>query len=74
MRDAPSISIVAALDYAGGKVRAYEPESMDQARLVMPNAEFGDSDYDCIAGADAVATVTEWDEFCALDLPRVKSK
>ena len=73
MRDAPSISIVTALDDAGAKVRAYDPESMDQARLVMPNAKFCESAYDCIAGADAVAIVTEWDEFRALDLPRVKS-
>jgi UDPglucose 6-dehydrogenase len=73
MRDAPSISIVTALDDAGAEVRAYDPESMDQARLVMPNAKLCESAYDCIAGADAVAIVTEWDEFRALDLPRVKS-
>ena len=73
MRDAPSISIVTALDDAGAKVRAFDPESMDQARLVMPNAKFCESAYDCITGADAVTIVTEWDEFRALDLSRVKS-
>ncbi|MGO8738814.1 UDP-glucose dehydrogenase family protein [Rhodoblastus sp.] len=73
MRDAPSISIVTALDDAGANVRAYDPKAMDQARRIMPGVTFCDDAYDCVTGADALAIVTEWDEFRALDLPRIKS-
>ncbi len=42
MRDAPSISIVTALQDAGAKVRAYDPKSMDQARMLMPDVDYCD--------------------------------
>ncbi len=73
MRDAPSISIVTALQDAGAKVRAYDPKAMDQARRIMPDVTFCDDPYDCATGAEALAMVTEWDEFRALDLTRIKS-
>lgn len=71
MRDAPSLSIVAALEDAGVKVRAYDPEGMEQARPMMPNVEFAASAYEAAEGADALVLVTEWDEFRALDLARI---
>ncbi len=73
MRDAPSIAIVTALEDAGAKVRAYDPKAMEQARPVMPNVTFCKDAYDCAQGAEAIVMVTEWDEFRALDLPRIKS-
>ncbi len=73
MRDAPSISIVTALEDAGAKVRAYDPKAMAQARPIMPDVTFCDDPYDCATGAEALAMVTEWDEFRALDLTRIKS-
>ncbi len=73
MRDAPSISIVTALEDAGANVRAYDPKAMDQARRIMPDVTFCDDPYDCVTGAEALAIVTEWDEFRALDLARIKS-
>jgi UDPglucose 6-dehydrogenase len=73
MRDAPSISIVTALEDAGANVRAYDPKAMDQARLIMPDVKLCDDPYDCVTGAQALAIVTEWDEFRALDLARIKS-
>ena len=72
MRDAPSIAIVTALEDAGATVRAYDPKAMDQARGFMPNVTFCEDPYDCATGAEALAIVTEWDEFRALDLPRIK--
>jgi UDPglucose 6-dehydrogenase len=72
MRDAPSISIVTALQDAGANVRAYDPKAMDQARRIMPGVTFCDDPYDCVTGAEALAIVTEWDEFRALDLARIK--
>ena len=54
-------------------MRGYDPESMDQARPLLPGMTFADNAYACIEGADAVAILTEWDEFRALDLERVKT-
>ena len=73
MRDAPSISIVASLIGDGASVHAYDPESMDQARPLMPDVSFHDDAYGAIEGADALAIVTEWDAFRALDLDRIKT-
>ena len=72
MRDAPALAIVTALQDAGASVRGYDPESMEQARPLLPGMTFATSAYDCVDGADAVAIVTEWDAFRALDLGRVK--
>jgi UDPglucose 6-dehydrogenase len=71
MREAPSLSIVRALQDAGAAVRAYDPEGMEQARPLMPGVEFVDSPYEAVAGADAVVLVTEWDVLRALDLARL---
>ncbi|MDQ4087315.1 MAG: UDP-glucose/GDP-mannose dehydrogenase family protein [Pseudomonadota bacterium] len=71
MRDAPSLSIVQALEDAGVQVRGYDPEGMEQARALMPNVELCSSPYEAAAGADAVVLVTEWDVLRALDLERL---
>jgi UDPglucose 6-dehydrogenase len=71
MRDAPSLSIVQALEDAGVKVRGYDPESMDQARSMMPDVEYFAGPYAAAQGADAVVLVTEWDALRALDLDRL---
>lgn len=71
MRDAPSISIVQALEDAGVAVRAFDPEGMEQARPLMPNVDFCRSPYEAARGADAAVLVTEWDVLRALDLERV---
>ena len=71
MRDAPSISIVQALEDAGASVRGYDPEGTEQARPLMPNVAFAESPYAAADGADAVVLVTEWDVLRALDLPRL---
>src|SRR5262245_61928399 len=73
MRDAPSIALITALQDAGAKVRAYDPEGMKQARAVLDNVEYADNAYTCMEGADALVIATEWDEFRALDLARVKA-
>jgi UDPglucose 6-dehydrogenase len=72
MRDAPALDIVPALQKAGAKVRAFDPESMDEAAHLLKGVEFANGPYDCVKDADAVAIVTEWDQFRALDLKRVK--
>lgn len=71
MRDAPSIAIAQALQDAGAKVVAYDPEGMEAAKSVMPGVEFRADPYAVAEGSDAIALVTEWDAFRALDLARI---
>jgi UDPglucose 6-dehydrogenase len=73
MRDSPSIEIVAGLQAAGATIRAYDPEGMDEARAFMDGVQWCDGAYDTMTDADAVAIVTEWNQFRALDMKRVKS-
>ena len=72
MRDAPSLAIVTALQDAGALVRAYDPEGMPNAQALLTDVTYCSDAYDCANGADAVAIVTEWDLFRALDWDRVK--
>ena len=72
MRDAPSLVIVPELQAAGAQVVAYDPEGVEMARVMLPGVEFADNAYACLDGADAAVVITEWDEFRALDLARVK--
>ncbi|KFG89795.1 UDP-glucose 6-dehydrogenase [Sphingobium herbicidovorans NBRC 16415] len=73
MRDAPSLSIIQALQDGGAQVRAYDPEGMDAARTMLRDVEFCTSPYVAAQGAFAVVIVTEWDALRALDLPRLRS-
>src|SRR5271167_323194 len=73
MRDAPSLVIVPELQAAGARIVAYDPEGVKTARPLLPGIEFADNAYACLNGADAAVIVTEWDEFRALDLARVKA-
>jgi UDPglucose 6-dehydrogenase len=72
MRDSPSIAIAQTLLDAGAELVAYDPEGMELAKPLMPGVKMVDSPYEAIEGADAIALVTEWDAFRALDLSRVK--
>jgi UDPglucose 6-dehydrogenase len=72
MREAPSVPLIAALQDMGARVRAFDPASMDQAKAVLENVTYGDSAYACADGADALVIATEWDEFRALDLERLR--
>ena len=72
MRDAPSLAIAQTLIDAGIAVSAYDPEGMQLAQPLLPGVTMAASAYEAIEGADAVAIVTEWDAFRALDLVRIK--
>ena len=73
MRDSPSIAIAQTLQDAGVTVAAYDPEGMELAKPLMPGVEMCANAYGAIEGSDAVAIVTEWDAFRALDFARVKT-
>jgi UDPglucose 6-dehydrogenase len=71
MRDAPSLDIVPALIAAGATVQVFDPEG-HEARQLLPDAKFKSGAYEAAEGADAVVILTEWDQFRALDLDRLK--
>ena len=72
MRDSPSLAIVPALVGQGAEVRAFDPEGMEEAKEMMTGVTWCDNAYDAIDGSDVLAIVTEWNEFRALDLSRIK--
>jgi UDPglucose 6-dehydrogenase len=73
MRDSPSLDIIPALQAAGATVRAYDPEGMEEAGQLLPDVAWCENAYATMEGADAVALLTEWNEFRGLDLARVKA-
>lgn len=72
MRDAPSLDVAPALIAAGATVQAFDPEGMHEAARLLDGVVFKDGPYDAVEGADVVVILTEWDQFRALDLDRVK--
>ncbi|MFT3723064.1 MAG: UDP-glucose/GDP-mannose dehydrogenase family protein [Hyphomonadaceae bacterium] len=72
MRDAPSLDIIPALQAAGARIKAYDPESMHEAGKMLSEVDFCDGPYHALDGADAMVLITEWDQFRALDFDRVK--
>jgi UDPglucose 6-dehydrogenase len=73
MRDSPAIAIIETLQEAGATIRAYDPEGMKQAKLVLKDVTYCGNAYETADGADALVFITEWDAFRALDLGRLKS-
>ena len=74
MRESPSIPLITALQDLGAKIKAYDPEGMEQARSELSDVTYCDGPYSCAEGADALVIVTEWEQFRALDLPRLKQE
>ena len=72
LREAPSLTIIQALQDAGAIIRAFDPEGMEPARQLLTDVPFCASAYEAAEGAHAVAIVTEWDQFRALDFTRLK--
>ncbi|MCB5176368.1 UDP-glucose dehydrogenase family protein [Microvirga lenta] len=72
MREAPSLDIIRTLQDAGAKIRAYDPEGMEAAKGMLQDVEYARDAYDCAKDAHALAIVTEWNMFRALDLERLK--
>ncbi len=73
MRDAPALDIIPALQAKGAKVQAFDPEGMTEARHMLKDVDFKTGPYEAAEGADVVVIVTEWDQFRALDMDRLKS-
>ena len=72
MRDSPSLDIIPVLQKAGAKIQAYDPEGMDQAKSYLRGIKWCDNPYEALDGAEALVFLTEWNQFRALDLKRIK--
>ena len=73
MREAPSVGIINHLLADGAKVRAYDPVAISEAMTVLPReVEYADDEYGAVKGADALVFVTEWNQFRALDMARIR--
>ncbi len=73
MRDSPAIAVVQALQDGGARVRAFDPEGVEQAKLVLTDVDYASDAYSCVDGADVAVLMTEWDAFRALDMDRVRT-
>ncbi len=73
MREAPSLSVIPQLIDNGAEVVAFDPEGMEEARALLPDVTFADNIYACTQGADALVILTEWNQFRAMDLERIRA-
>lgn len=73
MREAPSLVIIPELQLAGAVVKAYDPVAMEQAAKHLENVTWGKDSYEIAEGADALVIITEWNEFRALNLDRIRA-
>ncbi len=74
VREAPAIWCLKKFLQSGMKVRAFDPEAMENAKTVLNNVEFGESDYDILSGADALVIFTEWQQFRTPDFDLIREK
>ncbi|MCX6357087.1 MAG: UDP-glucose/GDP-mannose dehydrogenase family protein [Candidatus Aureabacteria bacterium] len=72
MRSAPSLDIIARLQHEGASIRVYDPQAMGVARGMIKGVKFCKNAYEVAQGSDALAIVTEWDEFKGLNLDRLR--
>lgn len=72
VRESPSLDIVPILEEAGVQVRVFDPEGMEEAKKHLKNATYCANSYEAMEGADALAILTEWNEFRSLDVARMK--
>jgi UDPglucose 6-dehydrogenase len=72
MREAPSIDIIRGLVARGANVRAYDPVAMTEAVRVLPTISYAADEYEAVKEADALVFITEWNQFRALDMGRIR--
>ena len=73
MRDSPSLDIVPAMQKAGARINAFDPEGMAEAKEMLNDVNWCEDAYSTMEGADVLVIITEWNAFRGLDFDRVKS-
>jgi UDPglucose 6-dehydrogenase len=74
IREAPAIKIIADLQAAGAKIRAYDPAAMESARRILSDVEYCEDEYEAARSSDGLVVVTEWNQFRRLDMERLKQQ
>jgi UDPglucose 6-dehydrogenase len=74
IREALSLSLITVLQEMGVRVRALDPAGMRQAQPLLNNVSYCENAYECAEGADALVIATEWEQFRALDLERLRDR
>lgn len=72
MREAPSVEIINGLQKLGANIRAFDPEAEKMARKILKNVEYCKDPYETVKDCDALIIVTEWNEFRALNIKKIK--
>jgi UDPglucose 6-dehydrogenase len=72
VREAPSLDIIRELQRQGAQVQSYDPAAMEQAKRILPDADYREDAYSAAEGADALVLVTEWNQFRNLELAKIK--
>jgi UDPglucose 6-dehydrogenase len=73
VRDSPALAVAVGLRARGARLRVFDPEAMEASRLSLPDATFCADAYEAARGADAVVILTEWNQFRALELDRLRA-
>ena len=72
MRSAPSVDIIKDLQKEGAKIKAYDPQAMGKAKSFMKSVKFCKDPYEAAKNADCLLLLTEWEDFRAIDLVKIK--
>ncbi len=72
IREAPALEVIHLLENEGAAIKAYDPQAMPNAAVVLPRVQLCQTPYDVAEGADALLLATEWNEFKALDFERIR--
>jgi UDPglucose 6-dehydrogenase len=72
IRDAPALDIIRGLVDRGANVCAYDPVAISEAQKVLPDISYAEDEYSAVTGADALVFVTEWNQFRALNMSRIR--
>ncbi|MGI9054362.1 MAG: UDP-glucose dehydrogenase family protein [Pyrinomonadaceae bacterium] len=73
MRESPATDIIKELQKRGAKIKAFDPVAMEEAKHLLPDIDYATDEYDAIKDADALLIITEWNQFRALDMEKVKN-
>lgn len=72
MREAPALTILPALLEKGARLQVHDPQGMKEAAALMPDCHYRENAYEAAAGAHALVLLTEWNQYRALDLERLR--
>ena len=72
MRESPATDVIKEMQKRGAKIKAFDPVAMEEAKHYLPDIEYANDEYEAIEGADILVFLTEWNQFRALDMKKVK--